>query len=260
MMWNTAATAASGLFVTGTSIANFMAVLIARTRALGPEVRDSGIAAGGAEGVEVARVVFVEVEASEPAGGPAGGDAVEVGAVVADAVEGVVDAVLGFIADVPSGDGGRGVGWDRRDQRVGRLRAERRELRDGERRQGGGHRREGADDLELAGGFAREVEGAVEVAGAELLEGELEEDAGFAEAGGRFEEDERVAFEGGDEVAARGLLAGAGGGEGGAKAEAAEARAGARAEFEKFGEALELGADEGIVGRSEREGLSKAGV
>ncbi len=39
---------ASGLFVTGTSIANFMAVLIARTRALGPGVRDSGIASGGA--------------------------------------------------------------------------------------------------------------------------------------------------------------------------------------------------------------------
>jgi glutamate/tyrosine decarboxylase-like PLP-dependent enzyme len=34
---------ASGLFVTGTSIANFMAVLVARTRALGAEVRRSGV-------------------------------------------------------------------------------------------------------------------------------------------------------------------------------------------------------------------------
>jgi hypothetical protein len=97
--------------------------------------------------------------------------------------------------------------------------------------------------LELAGGFAREVEGAVEVAGAELLEGEFEEDAGFAEASGCFEEDERVAFEGGDEVAARGLLAGARGGEGGTETQAAEAGAGARAEFEEFCDAHELGAD-----------------
>lgn len=37
--------AASGLFVTGTSIANFMAVLIARTRALGPGCRRHGLPA-----------------------------------------------------------------------------------------------------------------------------------------------------------------------------------------------------------------------
>ena len=47
----------------------------------------------------------------------------------------------------------------------------------------GGHRGERADDLELAGGFAGEVQGAVEVAGAELVEREFEQDAGFAEAG-----------------------------------------------------------------------------
>ena len=105
----------------------------------------------------------------------------EVGAGVAVAVEGVVDAVLGFVADVPGGH---------RHGRVGGLRVESRELRGGG---AGRHRGEGADDLELAGGFAGEVEGAVEVAGAELLEGEFEEDAGFAEAGGGFEEDERVA-------------------------------------------------------------------
>jgi glutamate/tyrosine decarboxylase-like PLP-dependent enzyme len=38
---------ASGLFVTGTSAANFMGVLVARTRALGPSVRERGLAAIG---------------------------------------------------------------------------------------------------------------------------------------------------------------------------------------------------------------------
>jgi len=35
---------ASGLFVTGTSMANFLAVLVARTRALGPQIRQTGLA------------------------------------------------------------------------------------------------------------------------------------------------------------------------------------------------------------------------
>jgi len=39
--------AASGLFVTGTSAANFIAVLTARTRALGVQVRDRGLIAAG---------------------------------------------------------------------------------------------------------------------------------------------------------------------------------------------------------------------
>jgi hypothetical protein len=38
---------ASGLFVTGTSAANFMGVLVARTRALGPAVRSQGLAVLG---------------------------------------------------------------------------------------------------------------------------------------------------------------------------------------------------------------------
>src|SRR5260370_9314360 len=38
---------ASGLFVTGTSMANLIAVLVARTAAIGPGVRRRGIAAGG---------------------------------------------------------------------------------------------------------------------------------------------------------------------------------------------------------------------
>ena len=38
---------ASGLFVTGTSMANLLAVWVARTAALGTEVRDAGVAAGG---------------------------------------------------------------------------------------------------------------------------------------------------------------------------------------------------------------------
>jgi glutamate/tyrosine decarboxylase-like PLP-dependent enzyme len=39
---------ASGIFVTGTSIANFMAVLVARTFALGPAVRGTGLGKAGA--------------------------------------------------------------------------------------------------------------------------------------------------------------------------------------------------------------------
>lgn len=38
---------ASGLFVTGTSLANLIGVLVARTKALGPSVRRQGVAAGG---------------------------------------------------------------------------------------------------------------------------------------------------------------------------------------------------------------------
>ena len=38
---------AGGLFVTGTSIANFIALLVARVRALGPDVREQGVAHGG---------------------------------------------------------------------------------------------------------------------------------------------------------------------------------------------------------------------
>ena len=38
---------ASGIFVTGTSMANLMAVLVARTAALGPEVRDRGVGGDG---------------------------------------------------------------------------------------------------------------------------------------------------------------------------------------------------------------------
>jgi glutamate/tyrosine decarboxylase-like PLP-dependent enzyme len=38
---------ASGLFVTGTSLANLIAVLVARTKALGPDIRSEGMASGG---------------------------------------------------------------------------------------------------------------------------------------------------------------------------------------------------------------------
>ena len=75
---------------------------------------DAGVAAGGAECVEVARVVFVDVETGEAGGGPTLGEVVEVGAGFADAVEDGVDAVLGFIADMPGRDGRRGrVGGER---------------------------------------------------------------------------------------------------------------------------------------------------
>jgi glutamate/tyrosine decarboxylase-like PLP-dependent enzyme len=42
-------TTASGLFVTGTSMANFIALLVARTQALGEETRRTGLAADGAK-------------------------------------------------------------------------------------------------------------------------------------------------------------------------------------------------------------------
>ena len=112
--------------------------------------------------------------------------------------------------------------------------------------------------MELASGFAGEVEGAVEVAGAELAEGEFEEDAGFAEAGGGFEEDERVAFERGGEIALCGFLAGSGCGEGRAETEVTEAFAGAVAEGEELGDAFELSAEERVVGGGEGDRLSEA--
>ena len=87
--------------------------------------------------------------------------------------------MLGFVADVPG-----------RERCVGRHRVER------------------ADDLELAGGFARKVERAVEVAGAELAEGEFEQHAGLAETRRRLEKHERIFFEGGDEFAFGRFLAG----------------------------------------------------
>ncbi len=40
---------ASGIFVTGTSIANFIAILVARTKALGTEVRTEGLGASGSK-------------------------------------------------------------------------------------------------------------------------------------------------------------------------------------------------------------------
>jgi len=69
---------------------------------------DAGGAAGGAEGVEVAGVFFVEIETREARGRPTGGGVGEVSAGVADAVKRVVDAVFGFVADVPGRDGSRG--------------------------------------------------------------------------------------------------------------------------------------------------------
>src|SRR5262249_47531739 len=42
---------ASGIFVTGTSMANLMAVLVARTAALGAGLRRDGLAAGGGAGL-----------------------------------------------------------------------------------------------------------------------------------------------------------------------------------------------------------------
>ena len=58
----------------------------------------------GAEGLEVARVVFQAVEPRQSARGPAGFELVEVAAGLAHAVEDGVDAVLALVADMPDRD------------------------------------------------------------------------------------------------------------------------------------------------------------
>ena len=117
---------------------------------------------------------------------------------------------------------------------------------------------EGAHDLELAGGFAGEVEDAFAAAGAELGEREFKEGAGFAEAGGGFEEDDGMFRECGGEVGLGSFLPGAEFGEGRAETEIAEAFAGAEAEVEEFADAFELSAEKDVVARGERDGLREA--
>ena len=112
--------------------------------------------------------------------------------------------------------------------------------------------------MKLAGGFAGEVEGAVEVAGTKLAEGKFEKDAGFAEAGRSFEQDEWVALEGGGEIALGGFLAWAWGGERRSETQMTEAFAGAVAEGEELGDAFELSAEERVVGGGEGDRLSEA--
>ncbi len=96
------------------------------------------------------------------------------------------------------------------------------------------------------------------MARAELAERELEEHAGLAEAGGRLEEHERVFFEGGGEPGPGGFLAGAQRGEGRTETQAAEPRAGAEAQVQELGDALELCAEKGIIGRREWNGLGES--
>ena len=122
----------------------------------------------------------------------------------------------------------------------------------------GGHRGEGADDLELAGGFAREIKRAIEMTGAELTECKLQQHAGLAETGRRLEKHERIFFEGGGQLGLRGFLAGTRSREGRPVAEAAQARAGALAQIEELGDAFELSAEERVVGGGERDGLREA--
>ena len=120
---------------------------------------------------------------------------------------------------------------------------------------------EGCADLELAGGFAGEVNEAGEVACAEGVEGDFEEYAGFAEARRRFEGDVAAGGEGGAELGAGGFLAGARGRECRMETESAEAEAGALAEIEKLGDAPEADAEKGVAfGGGERDGLGEAGA
>lgn len=196
---------------------------------------DEGGEAGLAEGVEVAGRGDEPVEAGEAALLPTGGEVAEELAVIAEAVEDVVDAVFAFGADVPDGDALGGV--------------------DGGR---GHHGAEGVEDLELAGGFAGEVEDAGDAAGAEEGEGGGEEGAGFAEAGGGGEEEAGGLVEGVGEVGLDGFLAGAGGGERRVPDEGAEAVAGLAAVIEEGDDLVEAGIDEGVVGVVEKDGLGES--
>src|SRR5690606_31850281 len=64
---------------------------------------------------------------------------------------------------------------------------------------GRGHALQGGDDLELAGGFAGEVDHAITLGVAQGVQRGFEQDAGFAKAGRRFEGDEALGDEGGFE-------------------------------------------------------------
>ena len=66
---------------------------------------DPGGLASGAEGGEVAGLIFEEVKTGKSGGRPAGFEVGQVGARVAVAVKGVVDAVFGFVANVPGRHG-----------------------------------------------------------------------------------------------------------------------------------------------------------
>ncbi len=119
----------------------------------------------------------------------------------------------------------------------------------------GGHGVERGHHLELARGFAGEVKDAFEAPGAELAQREFDEGAGFSEAGGGFEQDDRVAGECAGEIGLGGFLAGAQRGERGAEAQVAEALTGTEAEVEKFADPLQLGLKEGVVRARQDDGL-----
>ena len=109
---------------------------------------DLRVAAGLAQRGKIPGVQLVEIEPGQAAAGPALGRAGEIGAGVPDAMKGGVDAVLGLGPHLPDGERLR-----RRSARGARL---------------GGfarHRTQRAHDLKLAGGFAGQVERAIEVAG-----------------------------------------------------------------------------------------------
>src|SRR5688572_21735362 len=103
------------------------------------------------------------------------------------------------------------------------------------------HRLQRAHDLKLAGGFAREIEHAFEMAGAELAKGEFQQHAGLAETGRCFEEHEWLALEEGAEFDLSRFLSRPGRGEGRTKLQPLEPLTRAQAQSEEFSEAFELG-------------------
>ena len=62
---------------------------------------DAGVGAGAAQGVEVVRLGVVEVELGQPAARPALGAVAQIVAPIANAMEGVVHAMLRFVAHLP---------------------------------------------------------------------------------------------------------------------------------------------------------------
>ena len=78
--------------------------IVKRERSAGDFIRTNArVGSGGAQCHEVMRLFFVEVEFRQSALRPAFGAAREIIAAITHAVKSVVDAVLGFIADLPEG-------------------------------------------------------------------------------------------------------------------------------------------------------------
>ena len=103
------------------------------------------------------------------------------------------------------------------------------------------------DDLDLAGGFAGEIQRAVEMPGTQLAEREFEQDSGFAKSSGCFEQHGRVTFECSCEINQGGFLTLPWFGKGRPKAQTFESFASAQSQIEKLNHLFKLCALSGFV-------------